>query len=360
MADLPALSLTVILDADAEVYRMGYGDPEALEIIRKASKEAMFDLREQPGVRIGVVISDDRTMVYAPVSRNVEAGSTTDEKPNAIMLDGAATENLAVAAGASDGETEIGVTGMEPERVAQMQADLTANPPKPFDLTRRLTVFTSAVEFVDLKVSNYKLSKRRVSLPQEFVGVGDEALKQRISSQIRAPFDGIGAQKMKLEGEDAELLVDEAFIEKERKDIEDASLTTSIGRKTRKPVAAASAMPRTIDSAPRAPIIIGSQRNTPIARHGHSGQAHRTGLTWQNGFAERLIGSIRRECLDHAIICGEAHLRRVLKSYADYYNRFRTHRSLNKDAPVSRSVQRTGVICSRAILGGLHHHYGRI
>src|ERR1700726_3458928 len=65
---------------------------------------------------------------------------------------------------------------------------------------------------------------------------------------------------------------------------------------------------------------------------------------WQNGFAERLIGSIRRECLDHAIICGEAHLRRVLKSYADYYNHFRTHRSLNKDVPVSRSVQRTGVI----------------
>ena len=54
-----------------------------------------------------------------------------------------------------------------------------------------------------------------------------------------------------------------------------------------------------------------------------------------------------------AIICGEAHLRRVLKSYADYYNRFRTHRSLNKDAPVSRSVQRSGVIRSRAILGGL-------
>ena len=64
---------------------------------------------------------------------------------------------------------------------------------------------------------------------------------------------------------------------------------------------------------------------------------------WQNGFAERLIGSIRRECLDHIIIRGEAHLRRVLKSYADYYNSVRTHRSLDKDAPVSRPVQRTGV-----------------
>jgi transposase InsO family protein len=80
---------------------------------------------------------------------------------------------------------------------------------------------------------------------------------------------------------------------------------------------------------------------------------------WQNGFAERLIGSIRRECVDHIIVLGEAHLRRTLKCYADYYNGVRTHRSLNKDAPLSRPVQRTGVISSRAILGGLHHHYAR-
>jgi transposase InsO family protein len=81
---------------------------------------------------------------------------------------------------------------------------------------------------------------------------------------------------------------------------------------------------------------------------------------WQNGFAERLIGSIRRECLDHIIVLGEEHLRRILKNYAAYYNGVRTHRSLNKDAPVSRPVQRAGVISSSAILGGLHHHYGRI
>ena len=73
-----------------------------------------------------------------------------------------------------------------------------------------------------------------------------------------------------------------------------------------------------------------------------------------------LIGSIRRECVDHIIVLGEMHLRRVLKSYADYYYSFRTHRSLNKDAPVSRPVQRTGVISSRAILGGLHHRYARV
>jgi transposase InsO family protein len=81
---------------------------------------------------------------------------------------------------------------------------------------------------------------------------------------------------------------------------------------------------------------------------------------WQNGFAERLIGSIRRECVDHFIVLGEAHLRRILRTYARYYNDIMTHRSLDKDAPVSRPVQRIGNIASQAILGGLHHHYFRI
>ena len=81
---------------------------------------------------------------------------------------------------------------------------------------------------------------------------------------------------------------------------------------------------------------------------------------WQNGFAERLIGSIRRECLDHLIVFGEQHLRRILISYVAYYNCVRTHRSLHKDAPISRPIQRTGIIRSHPILGGLHHHYVRV
>ena len=80
---------------------------------------------------------------------------------------------------------------------------------------------------------------------------------------------------------------------------------------------------------------------------------------WQNGFVERLIGSIRRECVDHIIVLGQAHLRRILKSYARYYNETRTHLALGKDAPVSRPVQRTGVVRSLGILGGLHHRYAR-
>ena len=81
---------------------------------------------------------------------------------------------------------------------------------------------------------------------------------------------------------------------------------------------------------------------------------------WQNGFAERLIGSMRRECVDHFIVLGEAHLRPILLTYARYFNHIRTHCSLDKDAPVSRPIQRIGNIKSHPILGGLHHYYVRI
>src|SRR4030095_2277056 len=84
------------------------------------------------------------------------------------------------------------------------------------------------------------------------------------------------------------------------------------------------------------------------------------GSPWQNGCAERLIGTIRRECLDRILIFSESHLRRVLASYAAYYNQARTHLALQKDAPLHREVQRSGVIIAIPILAGLHHQYVRI
>src|SRR5258705_5109672 len=80
------------------------------------------------------------------------------------------------------------------------------------------------------------------------------------------------------------------------------------------------------------------------------------GSPWQNGFAERLIGSIRRECVDHVIVLGEAHLRWILTKYSVYYNEL-THRSLDKDTPIHRAIQHLGRIVSAPVLGRLHHLY---
>ena len=82
---------------------------------------------------------------------------------------------------------------------------------------------------------------------------------------------------------------------------------------------------------------------------------------WQNPFAERVMGTLCRECLDHIIILSENHLRAVLADYIDnYYNVARTHMSLNKDSPVPRPVQAEGKIVSKPILNGLHHIYTRV
>src|SRR6202047_5231240 len=81
---------------------------------------------------------------------------------------------------------------------------------------------------------------------------------------------------------------------------------------------------------------------------------------WQNGYAERLIGSVRRECTDHLIAFNAGHLRRILAKYAIYYNEVRTHVSLGKDAPCTRPIERFGDVVAHPILGGLNHRYTRI
>ena len=83
---------------------------------------------------------------------------------------------------------------------------------------------------------------------------------------------------------------------------------------------------------------------------------------WQNGHVERMIGSIRRECLDHITALNERHLRRTLKSYVAYYNHTRTHLALNKDAPIPRPTASTsgGDVVAIPEVGGLHHRYERL
>ena len=80
---------------------------------------------------------------------------------------------------------------------------------------------------------------------------------------------------------------------------------------------------------------------------------------WQNAFVERMIGSIRRECLDHVVVLSQRHLRKLLKRYFTYYHRSRTHLALAKDAPESRAIMNRGVIVAIPQVGGLHRRYER-
>ena len=92
------------------------------------------------------------------------------------------------------------------------------------------------------------------------------------------------------------------------------------------------------------------RRNRPIAPR----------PPWQNGHCERLFGSIRRKCLDHVVVAGERHLRHLRLSDLDYYDNFRSHLALNKDAPRSRAFQVAGSVAATPVLGRLLHVYVRI
>ena len=131
------------------------------------------------------VISDDTTMVYSPVSKNIEAGSTSVDKPNALVLTGSLSARIAIAAGADTSDAvakpEVGDNALEPAREQEMQANLKANPPKPFDITRKMNVFSSKVQYVEFSASNYRLTTRQIPLPPELVDVADDDLKSRIN-----------------------------------------------------------------------------------------------------------------------------------------------------------------------------------
>ena len=80
---------------------------------------------------------------------------------------------------------------------------------------------------------------------------------------------------------------------------------------------------------------------------------------WQNGYIERVIGSIKRECLDHIIVLNENHLISILDDYVSYYNKYRTHLGINKDSPEGRPIQSEGEIYKVPAVNGLHHVYFR-
>ena len=227
LPDLGQLAITIILDADPEVYRLGYGTKSALDVVRNASKANQFDLRVQPGVRIGVVISDDVTMLFAPVPMLIEAGSTTSDKPNAIIIAGGNTDRVADAAGAGIGNSntnqEIGTEALTPNRAEALEQDLKINPPQAFDVARALRVFSSRVQYVELEVANYRLSSRQVQLPPELLNITDDELRKRISSRIRTPAGELGKFKIKVETSNGTMVleIDERWLTTERKRIED-------------------------------------------------------------------------------------------------------------------------------------------
>ena len=248
-----SISITVVLDDSAEAYRIGYGAGFGhLQGFREAADAGRIQFRVEPGVRIGVVISDEDAMVFSPTPQSVEVpvneepSSESLPRTNAISLSADEAHRLARASGlmppseASLGHDhederpesgskslsaapEIGVQSFTTDSVEKVTRDLTDNPPQAFDVSRRIRVFSSRVKYVELKVTNVYMSARSVRLPRELLAIGDDDLRRRIDGELRPPAELSRSLSVKVgtaEGV-AEQEVTEQWIRQERKRIED-------------------------------------------------------------------------------------------------------------------------------------------
>lgn len=215
---------TVILDADAEVCRLGYGTIDALKKLRESAAEVKALVCHQPGLRIGLLIADDRTLVFSPTPLLIEDGSNVPDRPNAIQLGpppAALAQDLGIGP-RGDRDRRIGLDPVEPKHVEAVERDLEAAPPVKFDLARRVRVFTSHFQFVELKMSGCFISRKRVPIPSVLVGF---ARKKDVERHFRAYYDLIQSDRLEVKGDKENIITERSLLD-ERRDIENQYLVS--------------------------------------------------------------------------------------------------------------------------------------
>jgi hypothetical protein len=188
--------MTVILDIDPEIYRLGYGSLEGLQILQKAATAAGEALSEEPGIRICVLIVDEKTFVFSPTPCLVEEppGSeqvqgTTHPRPNGIVLSKPPEMLESDLGNGTDGNSNhtLGAETMKPEKLEAIVQNLTTNPPKSFNLARAVNVYNAKIQFVEFKVEGCRLSQHKARLPKHLLHVinGNDALSKKIENSIQ-------------------------------------------------------------------------------------------------------------------------------------------------------------------------------
>jgi len=210
--------VNVILDVDPEVCRLGYGTLDALTTLRAAATEAGTLVCHQPGVRIGLLITDESTFVFSPTPLLVEAGSTEPNRPNAIQL-GPPPDHLAADVGLGDEpakERMVGLDPVQPQMIESLARDLAQCPPVKFDLARRVRVFTSRFQFVELEMTGCYVSRRKVPIPSRLVG-----LAKSVQSQFHAQFNLVnsGSLTVKVKDGQTERVLSEEVLRAQRQQI---------------------------------------------------------------------------------------------------------------------------------------------
>ena len=182
-------AMSVVLDVDPEVCRVGFGTVEAVELLQKAAEGLGATLRHRPGLRIGLLITENTTVVFAPMPLLIEAESTDFPRPNAVCLKAVATEGSSETHGHIEREAEDLKQGSEPVNPTKMEEvskDLASNPPQKFNLARVVQVFNALFQFVEFKLSGFLITRMSVPIPPDLTGLAkDEELQKLWHSTFR-------------------------------------------------------------------------------------------------------------------------------------------------------------------------------
>jgi hypothetical protein len=200
--EVTGLDVTVLLDADEDVCRIGFGDGEALLKVHGHASKRGFYVRAQAGLRVGVLLVDDKTLIWSPTPRSVEAAPDSagsllpgNIAPNGLWLGAHPGRQIAEAVCAEGTETdparaEIGQQAVRPAKVAAVTEALRNNPPIPVDLARITRVFSTKLQFVELKVMRAQLSQQKITLSSAQLNAdANDHLRSLLDSRLRAFAD---------------------------------------------------------------------------------------------------------------------------------------------------------------------------
>lgn len=203
-------NVSVILDVHPEVYRLGYGDPEGLEILQKVADSLGASIRFQPGIRIGVVVADDSTLVFSPTPQLIEAGPTRYDAPNAILItDSPSPISAALGGGGDPALVQVGHTIVRADLVEKVKADLVQNPPQSFNIARTVRVFNAFFEFVEFELQGAFIERRVVSIPSDLMGLArDEKTQRLLKASFRLVDDAADLSGKPLQKAKANLMKD--------------------------------------------------------------------------------------------------------------------------------------------------------
>lgn len=176
-------NINVVIDPSPKVYYLGYAEHEAFEELKKSG----CNIKCEKNLRIGLLIVDGQVFVFSPISLNLESDEEGADNVNALALQKEVSRPImeAVIPSSDSNEPEIGKRGISEVEIKIIENTIESNPPQKPDLTRKISVFTSLFQFVDLSFKGSQLKNTKISLNARELGITDDDLVQRISGQYK-------------------------------------------------------------------------------------------------------------------------------------------------------------------------------